>query len=287
VKNIAVKQFRANILGDVLAMLQRQVMDIMLIKGIALDHLVYEQPWYTMSDDVDVVIRRKGTCNLEGEVAAIRACLRQRAQGIPTFELRYFDHCDVTMSRTLPVDFQTIWDDAAIVTCAGHDVYAMSPEDMLIPLCINSCRKRFYRLKALCDIAETIRAFPAIKWEQFVSKSRQYDCHPIVYTALLITQATLGCQVPEQMLDDLAVGPLRSAIIRFLGQRLSFSSLSSLYTAGWQMGGRDVGLSLLLPCATQRWYQRWRYLRVIAGRMRQDTRQGETHRRAWQLPFPR
>jgi len=65
-------------------------------------------------------------------------------------------HHDVDMNGVLPVRFDRIWEAARAVDFHGQEAFVMAPEDLLLSLCINSCRKRYFRLKHLFDIAETV-----------------------------------------------------------------------------------------------------------------------------------
>jgi hypothetical protein len=255
--NVFRKEKTAAQLTKMLSFFNQKSIDVMLIKGAALDILVYDHPWYTISGDVDFIARPKRAEVADEDKAKIHA-LRQ---GFPS-ECDYFEHHDVTMGGVLPIDFQRIWDEATRIKFRERDVFVMSPEDMLISICINSCRKRYFRLKALCDIAETINKYADLKWEELTSKARAYDCHTIVYAALLVTHMTVGCKLPQDVLDGLAPSPTRAAIIRYLSQRMSWSSLSSLYS-GKKVLGRRASLSVLLPYATYRWYQVGRKMKNI------------------------
>jgi hypothetical protein len=180
------------------------------------------------------------------------------ARGI---EYDYFEHHDVMMNGVLPVDFEQIWRDATQIEFRGQPLWVMAPEDMLISVCINSCRKRFFRLKALCDIAETINKY-GLNWPEVVRRARTYDCHNIVYTALWVTQMTLGCSITEEVLDNFEVNPIRAKIIRYLSRRMSLDAFSSLYF-GKNLLGRKVDWPLVLPYATFRWYQVWRRVAFV------------------------
>lgn len=263
-RSILRKQHRAEQLTRALALFGQKSMDVMLIKGAALDVLVYDQPWYTVPDDADVVVRAR-----REEVPDTTQTEIMRLLHCSGVEYDYFEHHDVVMNGAVPVDFQRIWDDATQIQFRGHTVFVMSPEDMLISVCINSCRKRFFRLKSLCDIAETIKRCPGLQWEALTRKSKAYDCHNIVYAALLVTRETLGCELPEGVLANLAVSPVRAAVIgglvRYLSQR---GSLDALYPfSGRSVFGREVSLSLVLPYTTYRWYQVGRRLRYVCRTM--------------------
>ena len=112
----------------------------------------------------------------------------------------------------------------------GYAVYVMSPEDMLLTTCINSCRKRFFRLKSLCDIAESINKYRCLNWEKLIRDARAYQCNNIVYTALLITKMTLGSDVPQRVLKELSDRVLRDKITyclaRYFSQNFPLTLLS-------------------------------------------------------------
>lgn len=259
-RNTITKAEQAQKLENSLAYFHRHSIPVMLVKGAALDRLVYDQPWYTELADFDLIIRPKSS--------ELPARLIQEIHDLFStagIEYDYYEHHDLNMNGALPVDFKSIWDSARQFDYRGICVYVPSPEDLLISVCINSCRKRFFRLKSLCDIHETLRKFPEFDWELFVKKTRQYDCQNIAYTALLINDTTMGSQVPAQVYRQLKVGALRAFTIRAVIYLLKgWTSLSSYPTGGLNLLGRSFHLSLLLPYLTYQGYQaRRKMVRVI------------------------
>ena len=250
--NIVLQERRAARLKQALTFFNSRSIQVMLIKGVALDLVVYDQPWYTTPHDVDVVLNVKREETSVHDQQAFTDFLH--GSGI---EFDYYEHHDLTMNGVLPIEFQRIWRDAARIEFRGEAALVMSGEDLLISACINSCRKRFFRLKSLADIAEILNRAPALDWDKVIEKSRAYDCHNIVYAALHATKTTLGCNLPDRALDSLKVNPVRRVVIRYLTQQMSLSSFSSLY-AGRDLFGRKIDWSLILPYTTFRWYQVWR-----------------------------
>jgi hypothetical protein len=264
------KEHRADRLTQALAYLDRKSIDVMLIKGAALDILVYDQPWYTVPHDVDLILRSRGEEIADDTRIEIMKFLH--GSGI---EFDYFAHHDVVINGALPIDFQEIWDNATRIKVGGHDIFLMSPEDMLMSVCINSCRKRFFRLKSLCDIAEVINTYPDLKWQELATRARAYECNNIIYTALLVTKMTLGCKLPPGLFDDLEVNPIRVRVIDRLVRHVSqHSSLDSLYPfSGTQVFGREVNLAVMLPYVTYRGYQVGRKLKEIYHAWRRQDRE--------------
>jgi hypothetical protein len=191
-RNILAKERLAESITRAISFFAERSIKVMLIKDVALDILVYDQPYYTVLQDADIVI----------SVSREKVTDRQYKEFMEFFDQSRVEDDDfsphnVVVNGVLPVDFQQIWTEAKKIEFRGQDVFVMSPEDMLFSLCINSCRKQFFGLKALCDIAETINKYPGLDWSKLVQRARAYDCHNIVYTALLVTVMTMGCSLPE------------------------------------------------------------------------------------------
>lgn len=246
-RNIKVKENGLEMLGGVLNCLQGLSVDVMALKGIALDLLVYDECWYTVAQDIDIILRPRGETVTPERRSAIVACVEGRG-----IEYEFSEHHDFTLNRALFIDFDQIWLDATAVSFSGCNLFLMSPEDMLLALCVNSCRKRYFRLRSLCDIAETIRCYSDLDWSIFVEKACKFRCNHIAYSALVVTQQTVGCSLPEGMLDGLGVGGLKQHVIdRLIGFLVHNVPLVSLsYYNGSTCISRKVGWSLLLPYAT-------------------------------------
>jgi hypothetical protein len=256
-RNIALMSGMAIKLQAILAFFNAKSIDVMLVKGVALDMLVYDQPWYTLHD-VDLVIRPRRAELSTAEQQAIDA----RFEQLPGFEYDFCAHHDVIMNGVLPIDFARIWADAVKTTYRDQTVFVMCPEDLLLAACINSCRKRYFRLKSLLDIAEIINTYQGLDWKVLVEKARVYDVHLIVYTALSITQRTVGCAMPAKVLAELSVPAWRARLIQEISRQLSLSAFSSL-TANYRLFGRSLALPLVLPYVTLHGYQIARRLRYV------------------------
>lgn len=257
-RNILIKDIMAKKITEAVSFFNGKNIDLMLIKGAALDILVYDSPWSVHSCDVDLILRKVKEEVSETEDKKNYSLVKR----LGCVEHGYFEHHDLDMNRVLLINYQKIWDQATKIDYKGQNLFVMSPEDMLISVCINSCRKRFFRLKNLCDIAEIIRTFSDINWDAVTSKAKEYHCNNIVYTALIITKMTLGCEFPEKVLYDLEVSPVRAKIITYLSQKMSFSSLSSLYS-GTDIFGKKVNSSLILPYTTYTWCQALQMIRLV------------------------
>jgi hypothetical protein len=255
--NMILKAHVSRQIAESLAFLRKRDIDVMLVKGAALDLVVYDQPWYA-SHDVDLVLRVREaelTPALQQEITAF-------FKPFSGYEYDYFAHHDIVMNQVLPVDFRRIWSAAVRHEHRGQAVWVMCPEDLLLAACINSCRKRFFRLKSLLDISAIIERYPGLAWSTFLANARQYDCHHIAYSALLITEMTVGCQLPDGLLEQLPVGRLRAALIQRLIRQLSLDAFSMRHQ-GLELWQRKVAWPLLLSYLSFEPYQVWRRLHYV------------------------
>ncbi len=207
-ENVLIKAQEAERVARGIARLREAGYQVMLLKGLALDLLVYREPWVTVSRDADLLLRPEPGRRLAQDEREVRRSLYR--SGI---ECDLPGHHDVDMNGVLPVRFDRIWEAARAVDFHGQEAFVMAPEDLLLSLCINSCRKRYFRLKHLFDIAETVRRLD-LDWDRLATNAREDRCEGIVYTALHVASETLGCRIP-----DLDLPRLRMLLIHRLAAR--------------------------------------------------------------------
>jgi hypothetical protein len=249
VDSIAMAGKRTDQLAKIYSLFENLSIDIMAIKGAAHDILVYDQPWYTTANDTDLIIKLDPSEFRQSD----KWHLEDLKQDI-SLEYDFMGHHDVTINGILPIDFDRIWKDARGIQYRDQKLFVMSPEDMLITSCINSCRKRYFRLKALFDIAEVIDKFPDLDWPEFVRKAKDYQCNYIVYTGLMVTKEMLGCSIPKGVFSDLDVNRNRAQIIQGLISRISSYPLIDL-SIEYGESNPKPSFSLILPYASYRWDQ--------------------------------
>jgi hypothetical protein len=234
-ENALHKEQDAQQLAAHLARLRAVGLEALLLKGASLDLLVYAEPWVVTSRDTDLLLRPlPGYRPGPGEKSVRRSLYRAG------LECDLLGHHDLDMHGVLPVSTERIWQAARRIDFRGTEAWVMSPEDLLISLCINLCRKRFVRLKGLFDVAETVSRLE-IDWPRLGVLARSCRCEGIVFAALLAVQQTLGCQSLDAM-PDLGVRLAHARLLRLLvAAALRTVSLS---------GREGAGLTVLLPYAS-------------------------------------
>jgi len=139
IRNIFVKKRTKVTLEKILALFTQKGIGVMLVKGEALSHLVYEQPWYTISHDIDLIIRAREEELMGGDHQEILELLdglnQERSEFKEHIEYDFYEHHDITMNNVLTVDWERIWAEAKKIQFNGYDIFVMAPEDMLLAAC--------------------------------------------------------------------------------------------------------------------------------------------------------
>jgi hypothetical protein len=184
-ENVGLKIQRRVQLAAGLRSLHNSGYDALLLKSAALEvNGVYREPWVTTSQDADMALRPARP--LSSDERTVRWALY--SNGV---ECDRFDHHDVTLQGVVRISFSALWSAATRVHLDGTFAWVPSPEDHLILLCVNACRKRYFRLKVLFDIAETV-ARQRLDWIAVAERARTFGCCGIVLAALIAAQNTVG-----------------------------------------------------------------------------------------------
>lgn len=199
---------------------QDRGVEVMPVKGLALDLIVYERAWYTIKADIDLLVRYSRGDEHRIDQREMIALFRKLKT---SFECETHHH-DLSINGVLPIDFDLIWHDASALVFRDVRLFSMCPEDLLIVVSINCFRKGVFLLKAMCDVSETIRACGEVNWQNVWERARKYKCEGIVYAVLLSVSHTIGttCWVP---LESLAISGPRTSLIRLFSMKLASVSV--------------------------------------------------------------
>lgn len=263
--------YRNNLMQDIERILEYfaiKKVDVLLAKGAALNLTVYDNSMQYIPGDLDIMLRNK-RANISNKEDQADITFFKSLNYYPEWER--FEHHDLSINHILPIDFHKIWQNAIPIKVGkqGARAFIMCPEDMLLFACINACRKRYFRLKSVCDIAEIIDFYPSLNWKKLVQDAQTYQCQTIVYTALLVTQLTVGCNFPETIFRDLGINPAKAFVIRklanFLIEQVPLSELLPSKEIKWG----KVNSALLLVTFTYDWPQFWQRLNYVWQKLNQ------------------
>ncbi len=266
--NIDNKKALATALRDSLAWFESLGVDVLLVKGTSLDVVLYEEAWFTVSQDLDLVL----DADWDSFDGATQKRILEMNVARPLIDVHCHRHADLVMNGLLPLDFGRIIATARRCQVQGHPALLMRTEDELLCACIQSFRKRYFRLKSIVEVAELIERFGEganhpLDWDAFLDRAVQEGCGGIVYAALVAAHVTHGCVLPEHLHERLRVGAVSKLLVHSLTRRLSCTSLEALYVDRF-VRGKMLGRGLLLPYASIGLRKLGRSLRIVSSQLR-------------------
>lgn len=124
----------------------------------------------------------------------------------------------------IDLDYAGLWERAALRDIGGYKATCLAPRDELLVLCTHGFREQWRRLKWVCDIAEIVRANPAMDWDALSREARAVGCARIVRLGLILARDLLDAPVPShiigkpdrslnQLIDEVHVGLFEEKII--------------------------------------------------------------------------
>ena len=214
-------------LRTVLRCLRSSGIPVIVLKGAYLAEAVYGDVALRPICDVDLMVPRAELPRAQA-VLLDMGCVQQESEDIESY-CRREPHLPAIFMRDLVielhwtiasptgpfrVDTAGLWDRAHPATIAGVGFLALSPEDLLLHLCLHFGHEHHLaRLRFLYDIAETIHRFRGeMGWAQVVHSAREWGAARYVGLTLHLARSMLGTGVPDDVLEQLVPGGL--------GQRL-------------------------------------------------------------------
>jgi len=241
-------------LAEVLGALRREGIDVIVLKGAYLAEIVYGDIALRPMTDVDLLVRKRDLARVEAKLFAMGYAQRRQPHrdedystcqhlhpltkaGGPPIEIHW-----TIESPTEPfaIDVEGLWGRARPATVAGVDVLALSPEDLLLHLCLHTAfhHRLALGLRGCWDILETIRhCGNAIDWEQVQRRARRWGVEKYVYLMLHLAKELLGAAVPAQALAGVEPSGLEPRLValaraEILGQTAAIS-VSARFAQMW------------------------------------------------------
>lgn len=104
------------------------------------------------------------------------------------------------------LEFQELWQRRQTVSIFNQQVNNLSPEDLLLILCVQIVKDTHYRqekLKQICDIAELIR-HSSLNWELIIQQGQALGSERLLLFGLAITQQLLKVEIPSTIKQKIA-----------------------------------------------------------------------------------
>ncbi|MDD5045276.1 MAG: nucleotidyltransferase family protein [Candidatus Omnitrophica bacterium] len=217
--------------------LQKENIDILPIKGLALLSDVYKPEQARQMRDLDIICKKQDVERSEGVLTALgyqkdlkgysesywrnNSChlifskTGAEQRSIFTVELHW--SLGVTgYDRNIPA---RLWDNIRNLSVNGRSIKVLSAEDTFLGLCIHYRRfGRRFSLKNICDIALLLEKYDATLDREYIfSEIKRCQLNSLVYFILRQIELSVGSSCANKMINRLVVSSLRKSIIsRFI-----------------------------------------------------------------------
>jgi len=199
---------------------------VIVLKGAYLAEVVYGDIAVRPMQDVDIMVPKADVPRARAVLLDRGFALERPAHAASRLQRRRrlvlslgasIDICgtiDVPAGRSR-LDPSGFWDRARLATVAGVEVLTLSPEDLLLHLCLHASYRHGLEsgLRPFCDIAEVIQRFPReMDWTQVVERARRWRTPRYVGLTLCLARNMLGAVVPDCAIEQLVPGGVEQHI---------------------------------------------------------------------------
>lgn len=129
-------------------------------------------------------------------------------------------HWRITPKYVFPNNPEQLWQDLKAVTLSGVTVLSFAPENLLWFLCIHGAKHQWTRLNWLCDIAQLIRVYPNLNWEQIVAQATKLGIERRLYLGLFLVNCLLKTPLPKAIETKLQTTPQVKVLAQQVMDRL-------------------------------------------------------------------
>jgi hypothetical protein len=217
-------------LRQMLSVLKLEGIPLILLKGIFLADAVYGSMSVREMNDIDVLARPADLARIAGiltemgytplSLISVDTTLksahhlpRMIKNGHAGFEIHWNLTCP---DESYSIDPAGLWERAVPVHLAGCDALTLSPEDLLLHLCLHtSYQHQFaFGLRPSCDIAETIAHFGStLDWQTITKQAAHWGWQRGTYLALELATELAGAVVPAEIMDSLRPSDVTETIL--------------------------------------------------------------------------
>lgn len=205
--------------GELVRLLKRleaQGIPAIPFKGPALSSLLYGNPALRHFDDIDILVRQEGYPSAKrlllslGYQPKYQLTKRQEKAYLQSHHHEHFTltrgdmRIDVELHGSIvPEDFpfhqdlEGVWERRERVSFAGMTVDSLTPEDLLLFLCVHGSRHLWMRLQWICDVAQLVKRQETMDWERIVKQANTSGGWRMFFLGIFLANDVLGMPLPR------------------------------------------------------------------------------------------
>jgi hypothetical protein len=203
-------------------------------KGPTLSVLAYGDFCLRHFNDLDLIVRKKDVLKAK-ELLLSNGYTPEYALS-PDQEIAYLEHeCEYNFfddQRKILVelhwdivqkyfschfDVNKLWDDLKPISLLGRQMMTVSPEQLLLVLCLhNGAKHQWEMLGWICDIAQLITVRKDLDWKRILANASRSHMERILFLGLYLAKDMLRADIPNEInrrvIDDKAIPSLAEEV---------------------------------------------------------------------------
>jgi len=117
-------------------------------------------------------------------------------------------------------DPEGVWARAERTSLAGAMVLTLSPEDLLLILCMHHSKDGWVRLEWICGVAELIRRHERMNWRWVIGQADTLGMRRMLFLGLYLASDVVGAALPEHVLRTVQADRSVRGLARQVRKRL-------------------------------------------------------------------
>jgi hypothetical protein len=259
---------KAGELLRVLEYLREREIEAIPYKGPVLAAEIYGDIALREFCDLDVLVRRRDVLPaaaamrelgyaseftlsaLEESMYLDRACEYNFLSGDDSVQVEL--HWQIVPSQfAVEFDVDSFWQRSGTAKLGGVPIPTLSAEDLLLVLSVHAAKHMWGRLRWICDIAELLRARPALDWNFVLDEARRMGTIRMVYVGLKLASELLKSEIPKHVAAAIEKDRTATAIVQDVRARLFAEAEDPIER--WERHH-------LILRARERWHERAKYV---------------------------
>ena len=123
-------------------------------------------------------------------------------------------HWRTIAKYVFPRNPKELWENLGPTKLGGVDVFSFAPENLLWFLCLHGAKHQWKRLRWICDIAELVREYPDLNWEQTISHAERLGVERRLYLGLFLANRILEMPLSSEIEKKIYTVPFLGNLAR-------------------------------------------------------------------------
>jgi len=204
---------------------------LLVLKGITLSYLLYNDPNLRPCADLDILVKnekmhRAKECLVQAGYSFTekKQTLQSSSYNQISHHWRFYNkqrgiHLELhnklaPLNRSIRIPMEGIWQRAQSIILEGHNYYlVMDPVDLVLYMSVHNAMDKWESLLHINDFAAIFIRYPDLDWLNVLQLAKEYHCYRRFLANCYLTKILYGFDLPSMIHNELNRLNLPSAFI--------------------------------------------------------------------------